>query len=753
MKRIRLLPAVAFAILPTLLSVSPVAPQDAADNTSGEIESLVAFARLYGHVRYFHPSDEAAAIDWDAFAIHGVEQAQRARGPVELQRTLEKLYLPIAPSLRLYRASEPSPSTIRLIPPDTTGLEVVAWQHLGAGLGQVSQTYRSVRTNREWPESSGGFGPVVQSMEATPYRGRRIRLRGAVRAEVEGIGNQGALWLRVDLPDQELGFFDNMEDRPITSSAWSTYEIEGAVAEDAVRIAFGAFLVGQGQLWVDGLELMVESTDGEWSPIQIENPGFEVGSRSPAGWRAATAGYSFVLDEVEPNEGQRSLRIASEAIEVPPPLPGITVEKPLGAGLAAQVPLALYGDASGTWPRDPSFPMDSLQAALGAIDPTEMTPDDSRVRLADVVIAWNIFQHFYPYFDVVEVDWEAELRGALNRALTDSGAVEFQRTLQMLLAAAQDGHADIRDPRLPRAHVPPFRVDWVEDQVVVVATADSTWFWPGDVVVSVDRTDAAEVLREAERYLSGSPQWRRWRALSSFAAGDSGTTIDMTLERDGRRFEIMAARTHSGSVPLPEHEHVERLGSGIWYVNLDTAPPEVIQSHLDSLAAAQGVIFDMRGYPDTNLSDVIRHLLTVADTTRWMFVPHILYPDQERVDEYDERGWNLEPADPRIEGRVAFLTSAEAISQSESIMGYVEGYGLGEIVGSATAGTNGNVQFFNLPGGFQGRFTGMRVLKHDGSQHHLIGVLPTVPVEPTIEGIREGRDEVLERAIEIVTSP
>jgi hypothetical protein len=47
----------------------------------------------------------------------------------------------------------------------------------------------------------------------------------------------------------------------------------------------------------------------------------------------------------------------------------------------------------------------------------------------------------------------------------------------------------------------------------------------------------------------------------------------------------------------------------------------------------------------------------------------------------------------------------------------------------------------------------MRVLKHDGSQHHLIGVLPTVPVEPTIEGIREGRDEVLERAIEIVTSP
>jgi len=45
----------------------------------------------------------------------------------------------------------------------------------------------------------------------------------------------------------------------------------------------------------------------------------------------------------------------------------------------------------------------------------------------------------------------------------------------------------------------------------------------------------------------------------------------------------------------------------------------------------------------------------------------------------------------------------------------------------------------------------MKVLKHDGSQHHGIGIQPTVPVSRTIKGIREKRDEQLERALSIVS--
>ena len=54
-----------FFILPLLLAHISNA------QTTQQLENITAFNRLYGYVKYFHPSDEAAAIDWDKFAIYG----------------------------------------------------------------------------------------------------------------------------------------------------------------------------------------------------------------------------------------------------------------------------------------------------------------------------------------------------------------------------------------------------------------------------------------------------------------------------------------------------------------------------------------------------------------------------------------------------------------------------------------------------------------------------------------------------------
>ena len=83
-------------------------------------------------------------------------------------------------------------------------------------------------------------------------------------------------------------------------------------------------------------------------------------------------------------------------------------------------------------------------------------------------------------------------------------------------------------------------------------------------------------------------------------------------------------------------------------------------------------------------------------------------------------------------------------------MGIVEHYKLGEIVGGPTAGTNGNINPFKLPGGYTITWTGMKVLKHDESQHHGIGILPTVPAVRTRKGVAEGKDEILLRGVEVV---
>lgn len=97
------------------------------------------------------------------------------------------------------------------------------------------------------------FGTIAQALDATSYRGRRVRLTAAVRVGAP-VGQVG-LWLRVEREGGRLGFFDNMANRPITGAEWADYVIEGDVAADAEGIALGLLLVGEGRAWIDDVRL------------------------------------------------------------------------------------------------------------------------------------------------------------------------------------------------------------------------------------------------------------------------------------------------------------------------------------------------------------------------------------------------------------------------------------------------------------------------------------------------------------------
>src|SRR5262245_13400946 len=99
---------------------------------------------------------------------------------------------------------------------------------------------------------------LLRSVDATPYRGRRIRLRGSVRIEPSGQADRVQLWLRVDRDANKPGFFDNMNDRPIRRRDWSEAWIDGEVAPDARTIVYGLLLFGGGPAWLDDVSL--EST-------------------------------------------------------------------------------------------------------------------------------------------------------------------------------------------------------------------------------------------------------------------------------------------------------------------------------------------------------------------------------------------------------------------------------------------------------------------------------------------------------------
>jgi C-terminal processing protease CtpA/Prc len=71
-------------------------------------------------------------------------------------------------------------------------------------------------------------------------------------------------------------------------------------------------------------------------------------------------------------------------------------------------------------------------------------------------------------------------------------------------------------------------------------------------------------------------------------------------------------------------------------------------------------------------------------------------------------------------------------------------------VGGPTAGANGDVTRMVLPGGLTVGFGGHDVRHADGRQLQRVGLVPHVEVKPTIRGLRDGRDGVLERALQFV---
>jgi C-terminal processing protease CtpA/Prc len=134
-----------------------------------------------------------------------------------------------------------------------------------------------------------------------------------------------------------------------------------------------------------------------------------------------------------------------------------------------------------------------------------------------------------------------------------------------------------------------------------------------------------------------------------------------------------------------------------------------------------------------------------------MRVPEIIYPDQENIAGYENHGWGLTPLQPHINAKTFFLVDGSAISYAESYMGFIEHYKLATIIGQPSAGTNGNVNLINLPLGYTISWTGMKVVKHNGSPLHGVGTTPDVYVVRTVQGVQENRDEFLEKAIEMAS--
>ena len=747
--------------LGALAACHEAAPRRAVSRSaSPRVVNLHAFARLYGVLRWFHPSDAGSAIDWDQFAVDGVRRVMDARDASSLHATLATLIAPIAPSVRLSDGNEHPPAAAIAPPSLRDNAELIAWEHEGFGDSTLTTVYASKRRHRSRIVAAHGatFAVLSQSVDATAFRGARVRLRAKLRTSTRGLGR---IWMRIDRGDQ-AGFFDNMRDRPVSSPTWVMAEIVGSVDRDATRITFGTLMWGDGSVWYDDVALDVQGGDEIWRSIKIEDPGFEskdlLTSWSPGTGRATVTGtaslegWRVVIDHSAAATGASSLRVEPETklvtdeLFADSPDPGETIDIDLGQGLWARIPLSLDSVNGHTVGDDPEAAQ-RLQRSSPMPRPANFDRDWG---IADAIVAWNALEHFWPYWDTISIDWSAELDRALTSALEDRNLDDHARTLRRLSAAAPDGHAKTICPGETPEQKAPFVVDELEGQVVITATASPS-LERGDVIVSIDGRPAREQLAADAALVSGSPQWKLLQARLQFGAGPGSVPLALVVRREHRELALVVPRRDE---PVREflHHSIERLADGTYYVDLAQADRSQVAAVMTEIAAAPSVVFDLREYPLSN-REVISHLITKpVDTDQGMSIPHVIRPDHAANWSPTWKTFHtiLPVLEPHIGGRVAFLIGPAAYSYSETLLRLVEYYHLGELVGSATAGVNGSTAELVEPTGCRTWFTGMRVTRIDGTRNHLIGIRPTIPVVRTIEGVRAGRDEVLERALAYV---
>lgn len=730
--------------------------------TKQQVDNQYAFAKAYGYIKYFYPGDEAAKIDWDKFAIYGAQKVESCKNDIELKTTLNELIVGIMPGAKILNQSEDYKfDAAALTPNDLKDYNIVSWQHLGVGLvGDKRAPYQSARTNRTTvfePQKFSGLANAYKSItDKAIISDKNFTL--TYRAKLMSGDGKGSFWVNVARPNNQKGFFKNNEREEANNKSWNIFSINGKIDKDANSIIFGAYLSDIGKYAVDDISFKIEGVEVYQNNFENEDVNKEPTSIKFSTGRSSieNANYLFTVKQ----EGNNKCLLLESPINVGK-LDSVNLnlfnkhnsfgeyaEKEIGNNLKIIVPLALYGSKSNTYPNVDSLKTSVLLAEINNSDYT-LTAANLHFRLGNIINTWNVFQHFYPYFDVAKTNWNEDLKIALSEVYQNKDATDYLKTLRKLTAKLKDGHISVSSRADDIFFLPPIAWKWVEEKLIITdVLAKGLGLKPGDIVAQIEGIPAKQYFENLHQYISSATVgYLNYRAQLESLYGKSNSDLSITLAGEKKSITLKRTLQFGPYYDLiPKQEPIKSLGNEVTYVSLLTANIKKIDESLPLLKSSKAIIFDMRGQPTENY-EVLEYLMIKNDTSsKWMQYPEITYPDQEKIS-FKKEGWDLKARSQHFTTKLFFLIDGRVISKGESYAGFVEHYKLATIIGESTAGTNGDVNTLTLPGGYTIRFTGAKFIKHDGSQLHGIGIVPNISVTQTAKGIKEGRDEILERAI------
>jgi C-terminal processing protease CtpA/Prc len=371
---------------------------------------------------------------------------------------------------------------------------------------------------------------------------------------------------------------------------------------------------------------------------------------------------------------------------------------------------------------------------------------------------WNIVRYFYGYKQLVD-PWEPRFPQMIQMMIDARSAEEYGLALGEWMTWIPDAHSFVDPPPLHDLRgegAPPIRLLPIGDDLVVARITDPSatakGVHMGDVLTAIDTHPVNERIEALAKYTAAAtPEGTRWWIANYVPRGAIGSLASFTFRRsNGQTYTVSLTRLPSEIIdagplqPMPW----KILSGNIGYVDLNFLLPADLNRMFIAMAGTRALIFDLRGYPN----GVLFLLGQAMNTTGSSIVAEFRVPTLTGGVLSDlQFGQDIGRSTLRYSKKTAMLIDVRAISQSEHTGLIMEAVNGTTFIGSTTNGADGEVTVFVLPGNIYGQFSGEDVRHADGRQLQRVGIHPDITVYPTIAGLSQGVDEVLDRAVAYLT--
>jgi C-terminal processing protease CtpA/Prc len=372
-------------------------------------------------------------------------------------------------------------------------------------------------------------------------------------------------------------------------------------------------------------------------------------------------------------------------------------------------------------------------------------------RLLGLFKYWNTIEYFYPYKYLTDQDWHSVLKEMIPKIRNTSSKSEYQSTIKELIAKLDDSHAWISfsDEKLKYL---PIKISHIEKKAVISgfyndSIANLNHLKLGDIIVKINGKDVKTESDRNLKYVAASNTNFKIKKTYDNIFSGLEDTVELSIERDGRIEQIKVNRYDFSAFDYYKNKKKiksKSITSNIGYINMASDfNKNDIDAIFKSFENKKAIIIDLRHYPQLKYKMFTEHLNSDKREFYKKYSPSIDYPGKFI---FNENSKTL-ASRKAFKGKIIILVNEESLSLSEFTAMAFQTADNAITIGNQTAGADGRNIIIEYLGGYKTAFTGYGILYPDGSESQRNGVKIDIEVKPTINALKQGRDEILEKAI------